>query len=465
VSRSNDPLLRRRGSDLVSVHPHAAPDDRPLAVVVVGAGAAGLMAALFAARAGVDVVLLERTDDGGRKILISGGGRCNILPSVAQPERYVTASSPNTLRKMLRSWPLAEQVAFFEDVLGMPLEREEETGKLFPSSHKARDVRDALVARVREAGARIWFGARVAGLAPEPGTPGPGTPVPGDGGDIGRPAPRWRIDIERSPPLHAAAVILATGGLSVPATGSDGGGLILARNLGHEVHPTYPALTPLTASPHPHVDLSGVSLTVTLRAPGAKPAFETSDGFLFTHRGWSGPSVLDASHLAIRGRPDGGRQELLVQWTSRGADAWDADLAAGGQATVRSTLLPHLPRRLADHLCTEVGVDPDTRLSQLRRQDRDSLVGALSAYPLPWTGDEGYKKAEVTGGGVALSEVDPRTMESRRTPGLYLCGEILDAFGPIGGHNFLWAWATGRAAGSAAAGRGSPSSAMQRMIP
>ena len=401
-----------------------------LPVAVVGAGAAGLMAAIFAARAGADVVLLERTDDGGRKILISGGGRCNILPSVARPERYVTDSSPNTLRKILRSWPLAEQIAFFEDVLGMPLEREEETGKLFPSSHKARDVRDALVARVREAGARIWFGARVRDVTPEAGG--------------------WRIAIEDSPPLHAASVILATGGLSVPATGSDGGGLALARKLGHEVHPTYPALTPLTASPHPHADLSGVSLTVTLRAPGTKPAFETTDGFLVTHRGWSGPSVLDASHLAIRGRPDGGRQELLVQWTPRDSDAWDAELAAGGQATVRSTLAPHLPRRLADHLCAEASVDPETRLSQLRRDHRVALVKTLAAYPLPWTGDEGYKKAEVTGGGVALSEVDPRTMESRRAPGLYLCGEILDAFGPIGGHNFLWAWATGRAAGSAA---------------
>jgi predicted flavoprotein YhiN len=120
---------------------------------------------------------------------------------------------------------------------------------------------------------------------------------------------------------------------------------------------------------------------------------------------------------------------------------------------VRSALASHLPRRLADHLCAEGGVDPDTRVSQLRREARQALVAALTAYPLPWTGDEGYKKAEVTGGGVALSELDPRTLESRRAPGLHLCGEILDAFGPIGGHNFLWAWSTGRAAGMGAAAR------------
>jgi predicted Rossmann fold flavoprotein len=388
------------------------------------------MAALHAARSGADVVLVEGTKDGGRKILISGGGRCNVLPSVAQPERYVTDSSPNTLKKMLRSWPLAEQRAFFEADLGIPLALEDESGKLFPASDKARDVRDGMLNAVEKAGARVWFDARVDGI----------TSIDG----------RWRVDIAGAPGIDAAAVILATGGLSVPATGSDGVGLNLCRGLGHALHATYPALTPLTADPTPHASLSGVSLEVTIRAPGSKPKFETHGGFLFTHRGWSGPTVLDASHLAIRGRPDGTRQELHVQWCDRDAAAWD-DALMTGRGTVRSALTEVLPRRLADRLLEETAVPADTPLGSLRRADRLALVRALTAYPLPWTGDEGYKKAEVTGGGVALSEVDPRTMESRRAPGLFLCGEILDAFGPIGGHNFLWAWATGRAAGQGAA--------------
>src|SRR5688500_3279067 len=129
----------------------------PRPVAVVGAGAAGLLAALSAARAGAPVVLLERTSDGGRKILISGGGRCNILPSVERPERFVTDSSPHTLKRLLRSWPLAEQRAFFERELQVPLELEEETGKLFPATNRARDVRDRLAAGVREAGARVWL--------------------------------------------------------------------------------------------------------------------------------------------------------------------------------------------------------------------------------------------------------------------------------------------------------------------
>ena len=118
-----------------------------------------------------------------------------------------------------------------------------------------------------------------------------------------------------------------------------------------------------------------------------------------------------------------------------------------GPGTVRSVLALQMPRRLAEALLLEAEVEPGTPLSQLRKEHRKSVVDIITRYPLPWTGDEGYKKAEVTGGGVALDEIDPQTMESRRAPGLFLCGEILDAFGPIGGHNFLWAWATGRAAG------------------
>ncbi|MCA1789054.1 MAG: aminoacetone oxidase family FAD-binding enzyme, partial [Thioalkalivibrio sp.] len=256
--------------------------------------------------------------------------------------------------------------------------------------------------------------------------------------------------LDGAPALDASAMVLATGGLSVPATGSDGFGLDLARRLGLAVHPTYPALTPLTADPHPHVELAGVSLEVTIRVPDARPSFETTGGFLFTHRGWSGPTVLDASHLAIRGTAGGGRRELLVQWTGLDADAWEGRLGRGS-GTVRTALAADLPRRLADRLLDEARVEADTPLAQLRRDDRRSLVEMLGAYPLPWTGDEGYKKAEVTGGGVSLAEVDPKTLEARAHPGLHLCGEVLDAFGPIGGHNFLWAWSTGRAAGSAAA--------------
>ncbi|HEX7118041.1 MAG TPA: aminoacetone oxidase family FAD-binding enzyme [Longimicrobiales bacterium] len=402
-------------------------------VVVIGAGAAGIMAAIFAAAGGASVLLLERTKDGGRKILISGGGRCNVLPSRVEPSQYVTASSPNLVRRLLRSWPLEEQRRFFEEEVGLRLALEPETGKLFPVSNRARDVRDGLLALARRRGARIRFDAKVVGLdRPDSGTP-------------------WRVRLEDGASLEAAAVVLATGGLSVPKTGSDGIGLRIARGLGHTVQRTYPALTPLTADPPRHAALAGVSLPVTLEAPLERGRFSTHGGFLFTHRGYSGPAVLNISHLAVRSRAEGRpRQPIVVRWTELDAAGWDREIRAS-RGTIGPLVRRRLPDRLADTLLAEARVPADRPLGQLRRDERRRLLDALTRYRLPWTGDEGYRKAEVTGGGVALGEVEPRTLESRLHRGLFLCGEILDAFGPIGGYNFLWAWCTGRAAGEGAA--------------
>jgi predicted Rossmann fold flavoprotein len=391
------------------------------------------MASIFAARGGAPVRLVERTADGGRKILISGGGRCNVLPVALAPERFVTDSPPYLMRAMLRAWPLADQRRFFEEEAGIPLSIEAETGKLFPTSNRARDVRDGLVAIARASGVTLHFGTAVTGLE--------------------RTAEGWRIDTTAGP-LLSTRVILATGGLSVPKTGSDGAGLTIAAALGHTVHDTYPALTPLTriaATPAPLAPPpAGLSLHARLRARWRGHTTECAGGVLFTHRGFSGPAVLDISHMAVRSLAADDPARILVSWTTRPAREWDADLQ-GRDLLVKTMLARHLPERLADYLVADAGIPADRRTSSLRRPERMALLERLTAYPLPWSGHEGYTKAEVTGGGVALDEVQASTMESRRHPGLYLCGEILDAFGPIGGHNFVWAWATGRAAGLAAA--------------
>lgn len=391
-----------------------------MSVVVIGAGAAGLVAAGFAAARGARVTLLERTRDGGRKILISGGGRCNVLPSATAPERFVTSSPPHVLRAMLRAWPLHEQRSFFEHDLNLPLALEEESGKLFPRSNRARDVRDALVAFAERSGARIRFDTTVTSLARTE-----------RGFTIHTPADS--LDCDR--------VVLATGGLSVPATGSDGTGLRIARELNHALIDTYPALTPLLADGNRHATLSGVSLTVRLRAKEHNKAIETEGGFLFTHRGYSGPSVLDISHVTARGE----QPAIRAQWAELTAEE-----LTGRDEFVSTILSRKLPSRLTEQLMRECAIPHDRRTSSLKRDERNALIDAVTSYALPWTGNEGYKKAEVTGGGVALTEVDGKTLESRKVKGLYLCGEMLDAFGPIGGHNFSWAWATGRAAGRAA---------------
>jgi predicted Rossmann fold flavoprotein len=275
----------------------------------------------------------------------------------------------------------------------------------------------------------VWFETTVTGLRP-----------PSDHGGL------WEVQLRDAPSLEASAVVLATGGLSVPTTGSDGIGLDIARGFSLVMHETYPALTPLVADPPVHAHLAGISLDVTIRAPGARPRFATSGGFLFTHRGYSGPSVLDASHLAVRTRMGESRQSLTVQWASWNAETWDRSMI-DSRGNVGNLIARVLPLRLADQLLKEAGIPKDLSLAHLQRPARRKIVSLLSEYALPWTGDEGYPKAEVTGGGVSLAEIDPVTMESRRTRGLFLCGEMLDAFGPIGGHNFLWAWVTGRAAG------------------
>ncbi len=401
-------------------------------VVVIGAGAAGSMAAIHAATSGAETLLLERTRDGGRKILISGGGRCNVLPMVVDESRFVTDSSPNVLRKMLRAWPLAEQVEFFESDLGIPLVDEPESSKRFPASHRARDVRDGLLKHAIRKGVRVLTDTVATDFAPS-----------GSG---------WRISLENGAPIDTDALIIATGGLSVPTTGSDGLGLRVLDRLGYTIHPTYAALTPITANAPAFAELSGISLNVTLTAQDAPRSATATGGFLFTHRGYSGPAALDVSHVLVRSRLESNSTATLIaRWTPLGEREWEAALRPHGARTVMGAVRAELPDRLAIVLLAMANVDSTRLLSELRRDERLRLIETLVRCKLPWSGDEGYRKAEVTGGGVSLAEIDPRTMQSRRHPGLYLCGEVLDAFGPIGGYNFLWAWATGRAAGIGAA--------------
>jgi predicted flavoprotein YhiN len=420
-------------------------------VVVIGAGAAGTMAAIFAARSGARTTLVERTADGGRKILISGGGRCNILPSRLDEARFVTDSSPNTLRKILRSWPLGEQIAFFNNEVGIPLKEEPESAKLFPVSERARDVRDGLLALAKRSGVELLMntivtdvGSRGAGrrsqIADREGQ--------GEESGLGAEERGWTIARSGAAPIEADAVIIATGGLSVPNTGSDGTGLEIVEKLRHRINPTYAALTPLVAQPAPFASLSGVSLPVTITARTPDDALEATatGGFLFTHVGYSGPAVLDISHVAVRSR-ERAPARVTVQWSPLDERQWTEALKPAGSRTVLAALRAELPQRLAVALHEAAGLDLNLKLAELTRPARLRLIETLVRGVLPWTGDEGYKKAEVTGGGVDLAEIDARTMESRRCPGLFLCGELLDAFGPIGGYNFYWAWATGRAAG------------------
>lgn len=236
--------------------------------------------------------------------------------------------------------------------------------------------------------------------------------------------------------------------------GTDGKGHGILETLGHNMNETYPALTPLTG-PHPGSErLPGVSLydvSIQTRVSKGRGGIQKSNrsGFLFTHKGYSGPSVLDLSHVAVRKLEKGETgPKLSVNWTGQLEDFWENVLKQETKGTAVNCIHRYgIPQRLASALCEAAGVPLDRRMAELRKTELRSLIDALVRYELPYDGHQGYRKAEVTGGGIPLSEIDCSSMESRVLPGVHLCGEIMDAFGRIGGFNFYWAWVSGRLAG------------------
>lgn len=393
--------------------------------LVIGAGAAGLTASYWAAQAGASVRVLEGEPAAGRKILISGGGRCNLLPAAASDTDFDTAGSRNVLRRLLRTWPLPAVRQFFEEELGIAL-RKEPDGKLFPVSGHAQEVRDALVQSCVQAGVQFDYGAKVA--------------------SIERVEAGWRAQARDGREFSADRLVLAAGGQSAPRTGSDGSGFALAASVGHEPLPPYPALVPLSSNDEELQGLAGLSLPIAWRAViNGKTAAEGTRDLLFTHRGFSGPAVLDMSHYFTR---DGA--ELRVNWSTETRDRLRQRLAESGNRPLTATIAKLIPRRLASLLAKRAGLVEPTSGANLRREARERLLDLLTDFSLPVTGHAGWSVAEVTGGGVQLGEVDPSTLESRSAPGLFFCGELLDVIGRIGGHNFLWAWISGRLAGQSA---------------
>lgn len=402
-------------------------------IAVIGAGAAGLMAAIWAGRSapGARVIALDGAAKPGAKILVAGGGRCNVTHDEVDASAYAGSSRP-AIARVLRQFDVPQTVAFFA-ALGVPLKREE-TGKLFPVSNRARSVLDALLGAAHEAGVELRAPARVES-------------VQRSGGGF-RLAGPWGS-------LSAGRLILATGGKSLPKSGSDGGGYALAQALGHTLTPRiFPALVPLLL-PAGHFlrELSGISFdcTLTVMAGRGKHLHQISGAALCTHFGLSGPAVLDISRYwldAHAGDPDARLTMDLLPGTS--PEQLDAELRALGRNTPLSFLSRRLPDRLARALAAAAGLDPSAPASQLSREGRRALVTTVTALDLPINGDRGYTYAEVTAGGVPLSELHLDRMESRICPGLYLCGEICDVDGRIGGYNFQWAWASGASAGRAA---------------
>jgi predicted Rossmann fold flavoprotein len=405
-------------------------------VAIVGAGAAGLATAIFLRRANpaLDVLLLDGAARPGAKILVSGGSRCNVTNAVVT-EADFWGGRPTIIRRVLRALPVGETIAFFSDI-GVPL-HEEAGGKLFPDSNRSRDVLDALLGAAAAAGVTLAAATRVTG--------------------VGRAAADERFVLETARGhVRARSLVLATGGRSLPKTGSDGAGYEMARALGHTIVETTPALAPLVldeASPHGiHADLSGVSLNgeIAVWIDGSI-ATRLGGALLWTHFGVSGPLALDASRHWARARVEHREVRLALnmhpgETFEHVESRWMAAAASRPRATVRSTLAADLPGAIAQRVPAALGIAADCALADLARDNRRALVHAVTAWPLPVVDTRGYGYAEVTAGGVDLGEIDPATMASRVCPGLFLVGEILDVDGRIGGFNFQWAWSSAAAA-------------------
>jgi predicted Rossmann fold flavoprotein len=405
-------------------------------VVIVGAGAAGLAAAVFCARAAPRtrrVLCVDGAKTVGAKILVSGGSRCNVTNRVVT-ERDFWGGDARVIRDVLRAFPAPRAVAFFEE-LGIRLQ-EEEDGKFFPESNRARTVLDALTKALSTAGAELQAGCRISGIQ-----------LADDH--------HFVLTSRAGRVYRAGLVVLATGGRSLPKTGSDGTGYEFARAFGHGYVETTPALVPLLVDSSRHTQLAGIAhpAAVTVRSAGATPV-HLAGAMLWTHFGVSGPVILNASRHWLRSQLERREPTVTINVvpgeTFASMELWLSEQQRiRPRALVRTVVAARVPAAVAEVWTEHAGIETSTTLSHLTREARRQLIHALLEMPLDVRDSRGYNYAEVTAGGISLNEIDPATMESRLRRGLYLIGEMLDVDGRIGGFNFQWAWSSAWVAASA----------------
>ena len=444
-------------------------------VIIIGAGAAGMMAAIAAGNIHANeraarVLLLDGREKIGAKILVSGGTRCNVSNEWVHPSRFHTDSDPNKemafkgdgarsfVGRVLRAFSPESTLRFFA-VIGVELKLEE-TGKYFPVSDSSREVLNALRQEVNDSGAELRTGVLVQSIHRE--------------GD------EWRVETDAGV-LRSHTVVICSGGLALPKSGSDGDGLRWAKQFGHSIVFTTPALTPLLCENSPHAHLSGIAvpvrLTFTPTNVGARLASPKTSHqqnitdnamhlgeaslaptnyegpMLFTHFGYSGPVALNVSrHVA---REKGVMKMRLLPNVKDGEEGvfWQDFVKRHSKKIFANALAEYFPRRVAEtislHALGEFVYHPN--VGQLNSEQQKLARAALFDWPLKVDGVADYVKAETTSGGVSLAEIEPSTMMSKLQNGLFFAGEVCDVDGWLGGYNFQWAWSSGTVAGRAAA--------------
>ena len=395
---------------------------------MIGGGAAGLMTAFTAGRRGRRVRVIEHANRCGKKILMSGGGRCNFTNTGTTPANFLS-SNPHFCKSALARYTPANFIAMVERH-GIAY-HEKELGQLF-CDDSSKQIVAMLLKECEDAGVDVRTSCAIESVEV--------LAVPDEG--AAESAPRFRVTTAQGV-VDAESLVVATGGLSIPSMGATGFGYALAKQFGHAVLPTRAGLVPLTQSGKPAeqmAELAGVALPVTARA--GKTSF--SNAMLVTHRGISGPAILQISNYWQPG-------ETLELDLLPGQDALEtlaALRASRPDAQLRTVLSELLPKRFAERLCETVF--ESRPMKQLDPKPMQRIAETLARFPLVCSGTEGYRTAEVTLGGVDTKDVSSSTMESRRVPGLYFVGEVLDVTGWLGGYNFQWAWASGHAAGQSA---------------
>lgn len=393
--------------------------------LILGGGAAGLAACARLAQTGAHVALIERLDRVGKKIMASGNGRCNLSNADMNPACYGKAAP--FVARVYEKTPPGEVLAFFSS-LGLMTAQEE--GRLYPRTMMAASVLDVLRMGCDRENVALLTGQEVVSLTPSR-------------------RGIWCAQLSGGEGVFAPAVLCAMGGSAAPHLGTDGAGTRLLHALGHSVTPLQPALVQLRCDHSALRSLKGVraQTRLTLEIDGRAAAQETGE-LLFADYGVSGVCVFQLSGLAADALAKKRRVTLFVHLLPELAEddvpAWlDARIAAQPQASAQSLLTGVFPRLLTLAVLKEAGISPDAQAGRLSAASRAALAGAITAFPLPVTGTQGFKNAQVTCGGVALDEVDPDTMASRLFDGLYLAGEVLDVDGPCGGYNLHFAFASG----------------------
>ncbi len=425
-------------------------------VAILGAGAAGLCASIRAAELGKSVILLEKNRRPGVKILMSGGTRCNLTnarglrdlrvisgpidplydPREAQGSRSIQqafGAGGKFLGPSLRALSVERTVELFE-AEGVAT-KVEGNGKVFPLSDKASDVVDALVRRLHRSGAELRTNAPALDVAEADGA--------------------FAVRLADAT-IRAKRVVVAVGGQSYPGCGTAGDGYSIARAFGHTIVEPRPALVPLRVDAAWVPELRGLTVTdlvASIRSNGGPPLLERREAMLFAHFGLTGPAILDVSRAVAR--HDGADKldlalDLAPDTRAEELDGYFQAAGRSGRRLVAGMMPEALPRRLAEAVMVHSGVPVDRVGPDLSREERKRLVAGIKGLRLPVSGTLGFAKAEVTSGGVALDEVEPKTLESRLRPGLHFAGEVLDLDGLIGGYNFQGAWSMGWLAGESA---------------